>query len=87
MLLNIGQDKMISDKEIIGIFDLDNTTVSKATRDYINFSVKKDECVTVSMDDLPKSFIVCEKKGKRTVYISPFNTATVFKRLESKSFK
>lgn len=86
MLLNIGQDKMISDKEIIGIFDLDNTTVSKATRDYINFSVKKDECVTVSMVDLPKSFIVCEKNGKRTVYISPYNTATVFKRLEGKSF-
>lgn len=86
MLLNIGQDKMISDREIIGIFDLDNTTVSKATRDYINFSVKKNECVTVSMDDLPKSFIVCEKNGKRTVYISPYNTATVFKRLESKNF-
>lgn len=86
MLLNIGQDKMISDREIIGIFDLDNTTVSKATRDYINFSVKKDECITVSMDDLPKSFIVCEKNGKRTVYISPYNTATVFKRLESKGY-
>lgn len=86
MLLNIGQEKIISDREIIGIFDLDNTTVSKATRDYINFSVKKDECVTVSPEDLPKSFIVCEKNGKRTVYISPFNTATVFKRLENKNF-
>ncbi len=86
MLLNIGQEKMIFDKDIIGIFDLDNTTVSKATRDYINFSVKKDECVTVSMDDLPKSFIVCEKNGKRTVYISPFNTATVYRRIESKSY-
>lgn len=82
MLINIGQDQMITDKEIIGIFDLDNTTVSKATRDYINFAVKKNECVTVSMDDLPKSFIVCEKKGKRTVYISPYNTATVYKRIE-----
>lgn len=86
MLLNIGQDKIISDREIIGIFDLDNTTVSKATRDYINFSVKKDECITVSPEDLPKSFIVCEKNSKRTVYISPFNTATVFKRLEGKNF-
>lgn len=86
MLLNIGQDKMITDKEIIGIFDLDNTTVSKATRDYINFSVKKDECTVVSMEDLPKSFIVCDKNSKRTVYISPFNTATIFKRLETKSF-
>lgn len=86
MLLNIGQDKMITDKEIIGIFDLDNTTVSKATRDYINFSVKQNECTVVLMEDLPKSFIVCSKNSKRTVYISPFNTATIFKRLGSKSF-
>ncbi len=85
MLINIGQDKIISDKEIIGIFDLDNTTVSKSTRDYINFSVKKNECVTVSMSDLPKSFIVCEKNSQRTVYISPYNTATVFKRIEGKN--
>ena len=84
MLINIGQEKMITDSEIIGIFDLDNTTVSKATRDYINFSVKENECVTVLMEDLPKSFIVCEKEDRRTVYISPYNTATVYKRLESK---
>lgn len=84
MLINIGQDTLIYDKDIIGIFDLDNTTVSKATRDYINYSVKQNKCVTVSMEDLPKSFIVCNEKNKRIVYISPFNTATVLKRLESK---
>ena len=33
MYLNIGQDTVIIDKDILGIFDLDNTTVSKSTRE------------------------------------------------------
>lgn len=82
MYINIGQDASIADREIIGIFDLDNTTVSKATREYINTAAKKDECVTVSMEELPKSFIVTSKKNKRTVYISPYNTSTIFKRVK-----
>ena len=64
MLINIGQNQIISDKSILGIFDLDNTTVCKGTREYINNCVKCNECITVSMDDLPKSFIVCQEKGK-----------------------
>ena len=84
MLINIGQNWMVSGDDILGIFDLDNTTVSKSTRDYINASVKKDECITVSMDDLPKSFIVSVEKGERKVYISPFNASTIYKRIEEK---
>lgn len=86
MLLNIGQDKIISDREIIGIFDLDNTTVSKATRDYINFSVKKDECVTVSPDDLPKSFIVCEKTERELFIFHPLTRQRFTKDLTVKVF-
>ena len=84
MLINIGQNQIISDKSILGIFDLDNTTVCKGTREYINNCVKCNECITVSMDDLPKSFIVCQEKGKRRVYISPLNTSTIYKRIEEK---
>ena len=29
MFIHIGQDTVVIDKEIIGIFDMDNTTVSK----------------------------------------------------------
>ncbi len=84
MYINLGQDTVISDSEILGIFDLDNTTVSKATREYINSASRKGECATVSMAELPKSFVVTVKNGKREVYISPFNTSTVFKRLKQR---
>ena len=82
MYFNIGQDTVITDKNILGIFDLDNTTVSKATREYINTASKNGECLTVSIEELPKSFIVVVKNNKKEIYISPLNTSTIFKRIK-----
>ncbi len=82
MYLNIGQDTVIIDEEILGIFDLDNTTVSKSTREYINTASKQGKCITVSFEELPKSFIVTTKGEKRSIYISPLNTSTIFKRIK-----
>lgn len=82
MYLNIGQDTVITDKNILGIFDLDNTTVSKSTREYINTASKNGECKTVSIEELPKSFIVVAENNKKEIYISPLNTSTIFKRIK-----
>lgn len=82
MYLNIGQDTVIIEKDILGVFDLDNTTVSKSTREYINTSSKNNECVTVSFEELPKSFIVTTKGENKKIYISPLNTSTIFKRIK-----
>lgn len=82
MYLNIGQDTVISDKNILGIFDLDNTTVSKSTREYINTASKNGECITVSIEELPKSFIVVAEENKKEIYISSLNTSTIFKRIK-----
>lgn len=81
MYLNIGTEILIKEKDILGIFDLDNTTVSKATREYINTAEKKGECITISYEELPKSFIVTTEENKK-IYISPLNTSTIFKRIK-----
>lgn len=82
MYLNIGQDTVITDKDVLGIFDLDNTTVSKSTREYINTASKNGECITVSFEELPKSFIITAKNDKKNIYISPLNTSTIIKRIK-----
>lgn len=82
MYLELGQETVITDKNILGIFDLDNTTVSKATREYINTASKNGEIVTVSFEELPKSFVVTDDGMTRKIYISPFNTSTIFKRIK-----
>ena len=72
----------IKDNNILGIFDLDNTTVSKATREYINTAEKNGECIYVSIEELPKSFIVTTENEEKKIYISPLNTSTIFKRIK-----
>lgn len=79
MYLDIGGEQLIRTKNLLGIFDLDNTTVCKASREYLNEAEKTGFSETVSYD-LPKSFLVTVEKNDRMVYISPFSTATIFKR-------
>lgn len=80
MYLHLGQDTVITYDEILGIFDLEATTVSKATRDYLATATKTGRVVTVGYD-LPKSFVVCRNKdGGTTVYISPISPSTLLKR-------
>ena len=80
MFLHLGQDTVINDREIIGIFDLESTTVSKRTRDYLNKAEKRGEVINVSYE-LPKSFTVCSnKKKKQKVFISQISSNTLLKR-------
>lgn len=87
MYLHLGQSTVITTKDIIGIFDMDNTTVMKSTRDYLTKAEKSGEVINVSYE-LPKSFIVCtDKKNKsKKVYISQISPSTLLKRAKSKQF-
>ena len=60
MYLHLGQDALVKTSDVIGIFDLDNTTVSKNTRDFLARAEKKGRVVNVAAD-LPKTFVVCGK--------------------------
>ena len=80
MYLHLGMDKVITFDEIIGIFDLDTTTVSKSTRNYLA-KAEKAGIVENICYDLPKSFIVCRNKnGEDRVYISQISSTTLLKR-------
>ena len=88
MYLHLGQSTVITTNDLIGIFDMDNTTVMKSTRDYLTKAEKKGEVVNVSYE-LPKSFIVCtDKKSKsKKVYITQISPSTLLKRAKSKQFE
>lgn len=73
-------DKVIIFDDIIGIFDLDTTTVSKNTRNYLTKAEKAGIVENVCYD-LPKSFIVCRnKEGEDKVYIAQISSTTLQKR-------
>ena len=71
MYLHLGQNTIVHESEILGIFDLDITSQSYRTRQYLNRAERNGEVVSIS-EELPKSFVVCAEpktKGNQTVYI------------------
>ena len=80
MYLNIGKDMSVRDRSIIGIFDLDNTSTSLRTREFLANAEKEGQ--VVPCDGLPKSFILTDEYGFHQVRLTEFNAATLEKRLK-----
>ena len=81
--LHIGNNVMIPDRRIIGVFDLDNTSTSKHTRAFLKAA--EDESVVVdACEDIPRSFLVCDHPyHKQIIYLSQLNSQTLAKRAEA----
>ena len=73
MYIHIGENKVLRKKDIMFIFDLDSSTVSIHTRNYLNKAQREGRVVALGYD-LPKSFIVARDNK---IYLSPFNTSTI----------
>ena len=86
MYLHLGQNVVVPELDIIGIFDLDNTTGSKITRKFLNDAEKGGSVINVS-DELPRSFIVSEKDKKITIYLSQLSPQTLNRRSETMRFE
>ncbi len=80
MYLHLGNDILVLTKDIVGIFDIENSTVARSTKGFLAAAEKAGRVVNVSAE-LPKSFIVCRgADGGQTVYISQISPATLRKR-------
>ena len=80
MYLNIGNDMAVRDRNIIGIFDMDNTSTSKRTREFLAKAEKEGQ--VVPCDDLPKSFVLTAEYGMDRIYLTSLGSATLEKRLK-----
>ena len=84
MYLHLGNDVAVRKTEVVGVFDLDNTSQSALTRRYLAAAEKSGSVVNAAGDELPKSFvIVSAREGVQTVYLSQLNSSTLLKRSES----
>lgn len=77
MFLFIGGDKTIRTKELIGVFNIEECSVSRITADYLAHCQKTGKISEVSFD-LPKSFIVTDNK----TYLSNVSNDTIRKRVQ-----
>lgn len=79
MFLHIGGDVVIPLKNVIAIFDIDSTTVSKDTKEFLKIAEEEGFIESISYD-LPKSFIITETDKKSKIYLSPISSVTLQKR-------
>ena len=83
MYLHLGQSVVVSEADVIGIFDLDNTTGSHITRKFLGDAQKAGSVINVS-DELPRSFIVSGKDRNITVFLSQLSPQTLLKRTQGR---
>ena len=80
MYLSIGNDMAVRDRSIIGIFDMDNTSTSKRTREFLARAEREGQ--VVPCDDLPKSFVLTAEYGLDRVYLTALSASTLEKRMK-----
>lgn len=76
MYVSLGSDVSVLKSDIIGIFDIEKTSVEKSVNDFLSRCQKSNKIYYVSLD-MPKSFIVCND----CVYITNVSAATILRRM------
>ena len=87
MYLHLGQNIMVCQQDVIGIFDLDNTTWSFRTRRFLE-RAEQEGRVTAVGEDLPRSFVLAnDQEGRPSVYLTALSSAALSARAERNSFE
>lgn len=86
MYVHLGGDTVVLQKDIVAILDLELTSISKITREFLHVAEEEGFVVNVSTE-LPKSYIITEYDNESRVYISPISAATLLKRANSTTYE
>lgn len=82
MYLHVGNNKNIRISDVIGIFDMDNATLSSITRKFLSGKQKRLMIETAAVE-IPKSFVLFEENGLYKICFSPLSSSSLRGRLES----
>ena len=86
MYLHIGNGITVKKKDVIGIFDLDSSTVSYITKGYINKN-QRDGNISYEDMDLPRTFVLVEEeKEKYKIKLSRISSQGLKIRAESDEY-
>lgn len=80
MYLSIGNDMAVRESSIVGIFDMDNTSTSKRTREFLTKAEREGQ--VVPCDDLPKAFVLTTEYGFNKIHLTALSAATLEKRIK-----
>ena len=81
MYIHLGREYVMNDRDIIGIFNLETTTISPRGREFLNYAQKNGAVVSLS-DELPQSYVLADGGVRDTVYLSELSSAVLRRRAE-----
>ena len=81
MYIHLGRDYVINDRDIIGIFNLETTTITPRGREFLNNAQKNGAVVSLS-EELPQSYVLADGAVVDTVYLSELSPAALRRRAE-----
>lgn len=79
MFLHLSKNESVRRSEVVGIFDIDNASLSKDTRNLMKNMQETHKTVSLC-DDLPKTLVLCDNELTDTLYITQLSAETVGKR-------
>ena len=84
MYLHVGNQKNIRQKDIIGIFDMDRTTISRITRKYLSEAEKNHLVSAANEEEIPKSFVLYKdpKDDQIKICFSQLSTSALIGRFD-----
>ena len=87
MYIHLGQSVVVRDRDVIGVFDMDNASWSHRTRAFLE-RAEREGRVFSATDDLPRSFVLCRREGEDPiVYLCQLSSATLKGRMEGKGLE
>ena len=81
MYIHLGRDYVLNDRDVIGIFNMETTTITPRGREFLNYAQKNGAVVSLS-DELPQSYVLADGAVVDTVYLSELSSAVLRRRAE-----
>ena len=81
MFLHVGNNKNIRIRDIIGIFDTDNATLSPITRQYLT-RAEKNGMLDAARQEIPKSFVLYRTKEGCKICFSQLSASSLWGRIK-----
>ncbi|MDR1736252.1 MAG: DUF370 domain-containing protein [Oscillospiraceae bacterium] len=75
MYLHLGGDVIVPESDILAVLDIDNISVSKDSRAFLNAAQGNPGIITVG-GDIPKAVVLCDN----AVYLTQVSSATLINR-------
>ncbi len=83
MYLHLGSETVVNTKDIIMVLDLESTSVSKYSKEFLRIAQEEGFVRNVS-EELPKSIVICEEEGQSVVYITNISTKALSGRIKKR---